>query len=79
MLICFGFAWPVDIYKSIKSRSTKGKSLPFLLVIVAGYAFGIVHKLIHSKDFVMFLYLLNALMVSTDIVLYFRNKRLERS
>ena len=33
MLLCFGAAWPMNIIKSIKTKSTKGKSLPFLLTI----------------------------------------------
>lgn len=79
MLLCFGIAWPFSIYKSYTSRQTKGKSLAFLLVVVIGYISGIIHKLIFSRDFVVFLYMLNLLMVSTDIALYFRNKKLEKS
>ena len=41
MLICFGAAWPISIYKSWTSHSSKGKSLLFLAVIVIGYASGI--------------------------------------
>jgi hypothetical protein len=28
MLVCFGAAWPVSIYKSLKTRAVAGKSLP---------------------------------------------------
>lgn len=79
MLICFGVAWPFSIYKSYTSRQTNGKSVVFLVVVVIGYISGIIHKLFFSRDFVVFLYILNLLMVSTDIVLYFRNKKLEKS
>ncbi len=78
MLLCFGIAWPFSIYKSYTSRQTKGKSVVFLLVVVVGYISGIIHKLLFSRDFVVFLYMLNLLMVSTDIALYFRNKKLEK-
>jgi hypothetical protein len=77
MLACFGMAWPVSIYKSYTSRETKGKSVAFLFILVAGYIAGIIHKLLYSRDWVVFLYLLNLLMVSADIVLYFRNKRFQ--
>lgn len=77
MLICFGAAWPLNIYKSVKSKSTKGKSVIFLVVINFGYISGIIHKLIYSFDLVIFLYLLNFIMVSIDITLYYRNKKLE--
>ena len=77
MLVCFGLAWPFSIYKSYKSRDTKGKSVLFLFIVVIGYIAGIIHKLLYSRDGVVFLYLLNSIMVSADIVLYYRNKRLK--
>lgn len=79
MLVCFGMAWPVSIYKSYTSRETKGKSVAFLFIIVIGYIAGILHKLLYSRDAVVFLYLLNLLMVSIDIVLYYRNKKFQAS
>lgn len=77
MLVCFGLAWPVNIYKSVKSRSTKGKSVMFLIVVWLGYVSGIIHKLVYSLDIVLFLYVLNLAMVSADIVLYIVNRRNE--
>ena len=74
MLVCFGAAWPVSIYKSAKTRQVAGKSLPFLVIIVIGYVAGILHKLIFHYDLVIFLYILNALMVGADIALYLRNR-----
>lgn len=75
MLICFGAAWPISIYKSYKSRTNSGKSLHFLIIIFIGYVSGVAHKFIYSFDYVIFLYILNGLMVLTDIGLYFRNKK----
>ena len=75
MLGCFGVAWPVSIYKSYTSKETKGKSVAFLFILVIGYISGIIHKLLYSSDWVVFLYVLNSLMVSTDIVLYYWNKK----
>ena len=74
MLVCFGAAWPVSIYKSLKTRAVAGKSLFFLIIVLVGYMAGVLHKLIFHYDVVIFLYLLNALMVSVDIVLYLRNR-----
>jgi len=79
MLLCFGAAWPFSIYKSYKSRSVEGKSLLFLLVIFIGYGSGILHKIFFYYDKVIFLYLLNMVMVGTDILLYFRNKKLSKT
>lgn len=79
MLLCFGVAWPLSIYKSVKSRSTKGKSLLFSIVIDLGYVSGIIHKLLYSPDLVMILYILNFIMVSIDLCLFFRNRRYEKA
>jgi len=77
MLLCFGAAWPVSVYKSCVSRKNSGKSIVFLIVILIGYIAGIIHKIINSMDLVICLYILNALMVSVDIAFYIRNKKYE--
>ena len=74
MLFCFGFAWPFNIYKSHKARTNEGKSLLFLFVIWMGYLLGILNKAFFHPDFVLWLYVVNLIMVSTDIALYYRNK-----
>ena len=76
MLLCFGAAWPINIYKSYKSKSVAGKSVIFLFVVLAGYIAGITHKLLFNADLVIYLYILNAIMVSIDIALYYRNSKL---
>ncbi|MDD2206029.1 MAG: PQ-loop domain-containing transporter [Aminobacterium sp.] len=79
MVICFGLAWPASICKSWKSKSTGGKSLSFLFIILTGYAAGIVHVVLDYEGFswILILYGLNAIMVGIDTCLYFRNKRIE--
>lgn len=78
MLVCFGAAWPISIIKSIKSKSTSGKSLFFLFIVQFGYIMGTLHKIFYSYDLVIFLYILNFVMVTVDIFLYFKNKRNEK-
>ncbi len=78
MLICFGAAWPISLIKSYRSRSTGGKSPLFSVVIMTGYVFGSIHKLVYSRDLVLYLYLLNLVMVAADLCLWFRNRRLEK-
>lgn len=78
MLVAFGSAWPVSIYKSIKSKTSKGKSLGFMIIIFLGYVSGTFHKIFYYMDWVIVLYVLNGLMVATDILLYFRNKKLDQ-
>lgn len=79
MILSFGAAWPFSIYRSWKSRSTKGKSPLFLGVILVGYIAGLLHKIFYSMDLVIILYGLNTLMVSLDILLFLRNRKLERA
>ena len=57
MVICFGISWPMNIIKSLKTRTAKGKSLLFLLFILVGYVFGISAKLISGNiSYVFFFY-----------------------
>ena len=78
MVVSFGLSWPLSIRKSYKARSTKGKSLFFMIMIELGYVFGITSKLLSGNiTYVFVFYVLNLLMVGTDIGMYFRNKRLE--
>lgn len=80
MVICFGLSWPVSVYKSWKSRTAKGKSLMFEIFIWIGYICGIVGKIITGNiTYVFIFYILNLVMVSTDICLYCRNSRLDKA
>lgn len=83
MLILFGCSWPVNIHKSIKSRTTLGKSLVFEILVVIGYLFGITAKIIIFRrtgelQTSFWFYLLDILLVTTDICLYFRNLRIDK-
>ena len=78
MLICFGLSWPISVYKSLTSRSTKGKSVIFTIAIILGYIAGITGKAIAGNfNYVFVLYLINLAFVSVDFALYFVNKRRE--
>ena len=79
MLICFGAAWPVSIYKSLKTGKTGSKSVNFMIFDFLCYICGITHKIHYKPDPVLFLYALNALMVAVDTILYVRNKRREEN
>lgn len=72
MMICFGVSWPISIHKSWRTKKVSGKSPVFMIVIIVGYASGVIHKILYSMDWVIYLYLLNMVMVSLDLLLYFR-------
>lgn len=79
MIIAFGLAWPATVIKSVKSRTAKGKSLAFMIGIWLGYLFGVLaHIFSNEINYPMFFYFINMGMVTADICLYFRNRRLDR-
>ena len=86
MIVSFGASWPLNVMKSYKARTTKGKSLAFLLLIFFGYIAGIASKLVNEaymsqigqKWYVLFFYVLNLIMVGADLVLYARNYRIDK-
>lgn len=87
MIVSFGASWPLNVLKSYKARTTKGKSLGFLLLILFGYVAGIASKLVNEaymssigeKWYVLFFYVLNFIMVSADLIMYVRNYRLDKA
>ena len=83
MLLAFGFSWPNNIINSLKNKSTKGKSLAFMILIDLGYLCGIAAKIISQNAiwYVLFFYILNFTMVTIDMCLYFyyRNKEKKTS
>jgi len=72
MLVCFGSSWPFAIIKTIRSKTVEGKSIVFIILIFTGYCSGVVSKVIGEFDHVIWLYIVNGLMVFTEIVLYFK-------
>ena len=79
MLIGFGLAWPFNICKSIKSKTAAGKSFSFMITIEIAYLCGIAHKVFYSFDAVIWLYILNFLMVITDLFLMCRNRKFDKA
>lgn len=86
MIVSFGASWPLNVIKSYKARTTKGKSLAFLCLIFFGYIAGIISKLLNetymmsfsTKWYVLFFYVINLIMVGTDLCLYIRNYKFDR-
>ena len=87
MVLSFGASWPLNIIKSYRARTAKGKSLAFLCLVFFGYIAGIISKFLNeaymasfaSKWYVLVFYCLNLVMVGIDLILYARNRRLDRA
>lgn len=79
MLMSFAISWPFSIIKSLKTKFVLGKSPSFMIIVLIGYVFGIIHKLTYSYDIVIYCYIFNFLLISFDIILYYyfapKNKR----
>ena len=86
MVVSFGVSWPLNIMRSWRAKTAKGKSLPFLLLVFFGYIAGIISKFTNvtymenfsSKWYVLVFYCINLVMVGIDTVLYFRNRALDK-
>ena len=72
MLVCFGASWPISIAKALRTKIVEGKSPLFMAIIGMGYLSGIIHKVLFSLDWVIWLYALNMTMVAMDLGLYYR-------
>lgn len=87
MIICFGLSWPLSVYKSWKSRTARGKSLQFEIFIWIGYIFGITKNFVKffngADEWIFFLgwafYFLNFIEITIDMLLYFRNVKLDKA
>ena len=54
MIVSFGASWPMNVMKSWKARTAKGKSVAFLLLILFGYVAGITSKLVNPTYMAQF-------------------------
>lgn len=93
MVVCFGASWPFNVVRAYKARSTKGTSLPFMSLIGLGYVGGIMNKVfticinvaegrppLTWLQWVAFaFYVINITLVTSGIVIYFRNKKIEKN
>ena len=79
MIVSFGISWPINLAKAYRSRSTKGKSILFNYFILFGYICGVFAKILSGTfNLAFYFYFPNIILVVTDTILYFRNKRLEK-
>ena len=79
MLVCFGLSWPINVVKAYIAETTKGTSLPFILLIITGYLAGVTAKIVNGQfNYVFIVYIINLLIVMLNIIVYFRNYHLDK-
>ena len=71
MMLTFGLSWPMQIIKTIKTKNPMGKSFLFMGLVLLGYLAGLASRAFDGEFFepVTALYVLNTLMVATDLTL----------
>ena len=73
MLLCFATAWPFSIIKQLRTMRTEGKSILFSYIVLAGYLFGFINKIVMDEiNYVIYFYILDFALVLFDIILYYR-------
>ena len=72
MLVLFGASWPFAIAKTYKAKRVDGKSPLFEIIVIAGYLCGIASHVVSGVGmWVIGIYAVDILLVSTDLTLYF--------
>ena len=84
MLCLFGCSWPFNIAKALRSKTARGKSIGFELLILIGYLIGLFGKLYAYRHtgvlaYSVWFYLADILMVTVDLVLFFINVQRDRA
>lgn len=77
MLVCFSLSWYWSILKMLQTKTACGKSLNFVLMVCAGYGFGISAKLVTwsqggGLDGMIWIYGWNLLVTAFDAALMVR-------
>ena len=71
MLALFGVSWPFAIAKTYRAKRVDGKSPLFEVIVIAGYLCGIASHLVSGVGmWVIGIYAVDILLVSTDLALY---------
>lgn len=72
MLVIFGSSWPFAIHRTYTAKRVDGKSPTFMVMVIIGYLCGIAAHLVDgTKLWLCWVYLLDILLVSADLTLYF--------
>ena len=80
MIVSFGVSWPISIIKTLKAKTSAGKSPLFISLIIFGYICGIFSKILNIDvkplNYVFIFYCINLVTTSFDLCLnlYYRNK-----
>lgn len=78
MILVFGLSWPINVIKSYKGRTAKGKTALFDYLVLFGYSCGVISKILsHNYNLAFYFYFPNICMIIADTVIFYRNKKLD--
>jgi len=78
MLVCFAASWPFNLRKAYRARTNVGTSILFMSIVLLGYIFGVINKLVSDDiSYVLAFYLLDIALVSTGVIIYIRNRKFD--
>ena len=83
MLCLFGCSWPFNIAKALRTKTAKGKSIVFELLVLIGYIVGLVGKLYSYRQtgvlaYSVWFYLADMIMVLIDLILFCINTKRDK-
>lgn len=79
MLLGFAAAWPFNIVRAWRARTAIGTSVIFMGVVEFAYLCGMASKIVSGELLpVLPFYVLDFVLVGTAILIYYRNRRLDR-
>ncbi len=87
MLVCFGASWPINLVKNYRLRSAKSTSGLFLWLIWTGYVAGVAAKVMallspelkNPTWYLLTIYFINLIMLTLNLFVYYRNRKLDRA
>ena len=80
MLLCFAFSWPFNIIASYRARTARNKSIAFEIIVEVGYVCGMINKVVNDDvSYVFAFYVLDFVLVLIDVMIYIRNRGLDRA
>lgn len=80
MMLGFAAAWPFNILRAYRARTARGTSLAFMGVIEFAYVCGMLSKIAADNiTYVFAFYVLDFTLVGIAILLYFRNKAIDKA
>ncbi len=80
MLLLFASAWPFNIVRAWRARTSVGNSVVFMVVIEIAYLCGMLSKIVADNvNYVFAFYVLDFCLVGIALCIWFRNRAIDRS